>query len=314
MRPLRQTFCGVATTLCLLALPSFAQETEDMSQILAQGAKVEKLEGNFKFVEGPVWVPKGGYLLFSDIPADTIYRWREGKKSVSFRRPAGNTNGHALDHEGMLVSCQHNRLVTRTEKSGQLTILADRYEGKRLNSPNDLAIKSNGDIYFTDPVYGITPEQKELDFRGVYRLTPDKKLTLLVKDFVGPNGIAFSPDEKRLYVADSEVNHIRVFAVQPDGSLANGRIFADLKSPGVDGGADGMKVDEKGNIYATGPAGVWVFAPSGRLLGKILPPEVPANCGFGDKDFKTLYMTARTGLYRIRLQIPGNRLKAKVSR
>jgi gluconolactonase len=166
-------------------------------------------------------------------------------------------------------------------------------------------VKSEGSIYFTDPPYGIKPEQEELGFYGVYRLTSDGKLTLLVKDFVRPNGIAFSPDEKKLYVNDSEKGHIRVFDVKSDGTLENGQLFAELKDPSKQGVPDGMKVDQQGNVYSTGAGGIWVFSPSGNLLGRIEVPEVAANIGWGDDDYKTLYITASNSLYRIRLKIPG---------
>jgi gluconolactonase len=298
-----QVFIG--GVLIASALSGGSYTMSELKDILAEGAAIEKLAGDLKFTEGPVW-RADGHLLFSDIPADTIYQWTPGQPLKVFRKPCGNANGHTLDRQGRLISCEHSsRRVSRTEKDGTITTLADRYEGRRLNSPNDVVVRSDGSIYFTDPTYGIRPDQAELDFRGVYRIGTDGRLTLLVRDFVQPNGLAFSPDEKRLYIADSQVNHIRVFDVQPDGTLTNGRLFADMRSPGKDGAADGMKVDTQGRIFATGPEGVWVFAPDGKLLGKIIPPEVPANVAFGDKDYRTLYMTARTGLYRVRLKTPG---------
>ncbi|HZO88361.1 MAG TPA: SMP-30/gluconolactonase/LRE family protein [Chthonomonadaceae bacterium] len=276
------------------------------SDIMPEGAQLEKVAGGFQFVEGPIWTHRGT-LIFSDIPADTLYEWKGSAPPDVFRKPSHNTNGNTLDRQGRLISCEHtSRRVTRTEPNGAVTVLADRYEGKRLNSPNDVVVKSNGDIYFTDPPYGIKPEQEELGFYGVYRLTPHGKLTLLVRDFVRPNGLAFSPDEKRLYIDDSERQHIRVFDVRPDGTLANGRVFADMHGdkPGV---PDGMRVDSRGNVYCTGSGGVQVFAPSGKRLGVIAVPEVAANCAWGDSDAKTLYITASTGLYRIHLKIAGAR-------
>jgi len=299
--------CGLFCLL-LVALNGGSSREDGLRAIKDEGARIEKLAGGFKFVEGPVWDPRG-FLLFSDIPADTIYKWMPGKeKPEVFRHPCGNTNGHTLDREGRLISCEHSgRRVSRTEKDGKVVTLVDRYEGKRLNSPNDVVVRSDGSLYFTDPPYGIPKEQEELGFYGVYRLAPDGKLTLLTREFVRPNGLAFSPDEKRLYVADSQANFVKVFDVRPDGTLANGRLFADMRSPGKDGAADGMKVDVEGNLYFTGPEGVWIYSPEGRLLGKIIPPEVPANLAWGDSDYKTLYMTARTGLYRVRLKIAGIR-------
>lgn len=297
----KHAFGLAALALCLA--PSLRADT---AGVLAPNAKVEKVDGGFQFIEGPVWMAQG-YLLFSDIPADAIMKWKPGAKSKVWRKPSGHTNGNTLDYQGRLLSCEHDRRVTRTESNGKITVLASKYEGSKLNSPNDVVVKSNGDVYFTDPPYGIKPEQAELSFAGVYRIDKSGKITLLVRDFVRPNGIAFSPDEKLLYVNDTEGMHIRVFAVKPDGTLGEGRVFAELKEPGTEGAPDGMKTDVKGNVYCTGPGGVWVFAPSGKLLAKIRVAEPPANCAFGDSDFKTLYMTSRTGLYRIRLQNAGVR-------
>ncbi|MEL7036950.1 MAG: SMP-30/gluconolactonase/LRE family protein [Cyanobacteria bacterium J06592_8] len=273
--------------------------------IVDANSSLEKIADGFRFIEGPVWHPEG-FLLFSDIPDNTIYQWQPGESVKVFRKPSGNTNGNTLDLQTRLISAEHsNRRVSRTEADGEIVTIVSEYQGKKLNSPNDLAVKSDGSIYFTDPPYGIKPEQKELGFYGVYRISPDGNLTLLVDDFVRPNGIAFSPDETRLYINDSQEGHIRVFEVQPDGSLTNGRIFATQKDPDKKGVPDGMKVDTQGNVYSTGPGGVWVFSPTGEKLGIIETPETAANIGWGDADYKTLYITASSGLYRIRLNIPG---------
>ena len=283
------------------------QDKNSMEAIKDKSSEVEKLAEGFEFTEGPVWHP-GGFLLFSDIDGDTIYQWQENQKAEIFRRPSGKANGNTLDREGRLITAEHtNRRVSRTEIDGKIVTLADKYEGKSLNSPNDLVVKSDGSIYFTDPPYGIKKEQEELGFYGVYRLAPDGKLTLLVKDFVRPNGITFSPDEKKLYIDDSQESHIRVFDVNPDGTLTNGRIFAELKDPNKKGVPDGMKTDIQGNIYSTGPGGVWVFSPAGNLLGTIEVPEAATNLAWGDSDSKTLYITAGKSLYRIRLKIAGVR-------
>jgi sugar lactone lactonase YvrE len=279
----------------------------NLGEIIAPNTQVEKVAEGFKFTEGPVWHPDG-FLLFSDIPANTIYKWQPEQKTEIFRQPSGNANGNTLDRSQRLISAEHgNRRISRTEKDGQIVTLASHYQEKPLNSPNDLAIKSDDSIYFTDPPFGIEPEQEELGFSGVYRLAPDGTLTLLIKDFVRPNGIAFSPDEKKLYVNDSEKGHIRVFDVNPDGMLANGKVFAKLKPPSEEGAADGMKVDIKGNVYSTGSGGVWIFSPNGELLGIIKTPEPPANLAWGDSDYQTLYITARHSLYRVRLKIEGIR-------
>ncbi|MGH9439578.1 MAG: SMP-30/gluconolactonase/LRE family protein, partial [Terriglobia bacterium] len=275
-----------------------------------------------------------GYLLFSDIPANVIDKWSpDGKVSVFLEKsgftgtnpegvgyPINNgrrivillgSNAVTLDKQGRIVYCQHgNRAIVRLEKDGRRTVLASRYEGKRLNSPNDLVYKSDGSLYFTDPPFGLAKldkdPKKELPFNGVYRLA-NGKLQLLYKKFETPNGLAFSPGEKYLYIDDSATKTYWRFDVQPDGSIANGKLFYDMsgsKEPGV---PDGMKVDQKGNIYGVGPGGIWILSPQGKLLGNIDPPEDPSNLAWGDRDGKTLYITARTGLYRIRLNIPGIR-------
>jgi len=224
-----------------------------------------------------------------------------------FRTPSGHANGLTFDREGRLIACEHDRRVSRTEKNGSVVSLAEKFEGKRLNSPNDVVVKSDGAIYFTDPPYGLPggTEGKELDFNGVFRIAPDGKLGVVAKDFSRPNGIAFSPDEKLLYINDSEKMHIRVFDVQTDGTIANGRVFAELKEPGKPGAPDGMKVDGRGDVYCTGPGGIWIFSPDGKLIGKIPTPEVAANIAFGEEDRKTLYITAQTGLYLIKLKVAG---------
>ncbi|MBD2775720.1 SMP-30/gluconolactonase/LRE family protein [Iningainema tapete] len=294
--------CTLLLTL-LVVQQSNGNTRANIQGIMDSNAKVEKLSDGLKFTEGPVW-DKSGFLLFSDIPADTIYKLDNGKLSV-FRRPAGNPNGNTFDELGRLITAQHNRQLVRTEKDGKTTILAQNFQGKRLNSPNDVVVKSDGSIYFTDPPYGIDKGKEELGFYGIYRLTPNKNLVLLSKEMVRPNGLAFSPDEKTLYVTDSEQMHIRAFDVKSDGTLTNSRIFAELKEPKDKGVPDGMKVDVKGNIYCSGPEGVWVFSPKGQLLGKIFVPEVVTNLAWGDKDYKTLYITAGKGVYRIRLKIAG---------
>lgn len=271
--------------------------------------EVVRIAGGFRFTEGPVWL--GNCLLFSDIPNNRIVRWEsrpEGPWVTTYRWPSGNANGNTLDRHGRLVSCEHsNRRVTRTEPDGAITVLADHYEGKRLNSPNDVVVKSDGAVYFTDPPYGLPQmkEGKELDVQGVYRLSPDGKLTLLVDDFETPNGLCFTPDEKVLYINDSHTRkHIRRFTVNDDGSISGGEVFAEVPKdrPGT---VDGMKVDTDGRVYSTGPGGIWVFAPDGAQLAHIEVPEIPANLAWGDADWKTLYVTARTSLYRVRMKTQG---------
>ena len=288
---------------------NISANTSKTSDIVDENSKVEKLFDGFKFTEGPVWNPEG-FLLFSDIPADTIYKWntqdkdKEKNKPTIFRRPSGNANGNAYDNQGRLISAQHNRKLTRTEKDGKVTVLAERYNNKLLNSPNDIAVKSDDSIYFTDPPYGIKKEEEELGFYGIYRWD-NGNLTLLNKEMVRPNGIAFSPDEKKLYVSDSEKLHIKVFDVKPDGTLSEGKVFAELTGPTDKGVPDGMKVDTKGNIYATGSGGVWIFSPDGKLFDKINVPEKATNLAWGNQDYKTLYITAGNSVYRISLNVAG---------
>mgnify|MGYP005624496511 FL=1 len=262
--------------------------------------KVEKLAEGFQFTEGPVWVD--GYLLFSDIPADTIYKY-DGAAKV-FLKPSGHSNGLSLDRQGRLLLCEHDRWLTRLEDDGSKTVLADQYEGKRLNSPNDLAVKSDGSIYFTDPPYGLPDrtEGKELDYCGVYKLT-DNELTLLDDNIPLPNGLAFSPDEKTLYVADS--GSARVYAYDVTGGLENKRVFAELGAVDGTGAADGMKVDVDGNVFCTGPGGIHVMNPEGIMIGIIVCPEIPANIAWGGDDYRTLFITARTGLYSMKVLTGG---------
>ncbi len=268
---------------------------------LLDSAEVSRLATGFQFTEGPVWDASEGCLLFSDIPANRIYRWAPGEPVKIFREPSGNSNGLTLDRGGSLITCEHGtRRLGKLKKGGAHTVLADMYRGRRLNSPNDAVVKSDGSIYFTDPPYGIKPEERELEFQGVYRLDPDgQEPILLVENMERPNGLAFSPDESTLYIADSsDRRHVKAFDVEDDGTLANGRVFAEIRSE-LPGNPDGMKVDVEGNLYVA-TAGVWVFSEEGELRGVIEIPETPANLAWGDEDWRSLYVTARTSLYRVR--------------
>jgi len=325
----------LAVLVGVTALPIMGQQEQvgtvirtdpAIDKLISPGTKIEKVHGGFGFVEGPIWVRTGSYLLFSDLPKNAIMKWSpDGSVSV-FRKgifpgsyPDGvqiGSNGLTLDKQGRLIAAEHgNRRVSRIEKDGTVTVLADRYEGKRLNSPNDLVCRSNGDVYFTDPpgLYRSYPQgadvpKRELDFAGVYRVTAPGKVELVSKEVPYPNGIAFSPDEKKLYVASSRPEKFwMVYSVEANGSLSNGRKFFDATSIPGEGVPDGMKVDRAGNIYATGPAGIMVFSPDAKLLGTIQLPEIPANLNWGDADGKTLYITARTSLYRIRMNVAGVR-------
>jgi gluconolactonase len=273
-------------------------------RIAPTGATLEKLAGRFQFPEGPIWDP-AGFLLFSDFSANVIKKWTPDGKVTTFRNPSGNSAGLTLDGQGRLIACEiGSRRLSRTEKDGTVVTLADRYNGKRLHGPNDVVVRSDGSIYFTEESVDTGIEVQELPFSGVYRLSPDGKLALVADDFELPNGLAFSPDEKTLYIDDSYQLHIRAFDVSADGALANGRVFATSRSSYP----DGMKVDVEGNLYCACLGGaVEVFDPSGKRLGMIKVPEPAFNVGWGDADGKALYITAGTGLYRIRLNIPGNR-------
>lgn len=271
---------------------------------LIEAGDPEKIAGDFQFTEGPVWHPDG-FLLFSDIPAGRIYRYRPGGEAAVWREPSGNSNGLTLDRQGRLVACEHgNRRVSRTEADGSVRAIAERYEGRRLNSPNDVVVRSDGTVYFTDPPYGIQPEEREQPLNGVYRILPDGTLELVADDFDRPNGLAFSPDERTLYIDDSPRRHVRAFDVLPDGRLGGSRVVCDMDHP-QPGSPDGMKIDVEGHLYVAGATGVWVFEPDGTHLGVVATPERPANLAWGDADRQTLYITARTSLYRVRTKVRG---------
>jgi gluconolactonase len=294
--------------------------------LIPQDAVLEKLAEGFEWSEGPVWMPDG-YVVFSDIPNNAVMKWKEGQGLSVYLKPSGYTgqstrggelgsNGLLLDASDRLVLCQHgNRQVARVEKDGGWTVLVDRYRGKRLNSPNDAVYKSNGDLYFTDPPYGLVGKDREtlgeLGFCGVYRLGTDNRLTLLTDQMTRPNGIGFSPDEKTLYVAQSDPKRAiwMAYDVTDDGRITNGRVFFDAtdwvgKLPGL---PDGMAIDRSGNLFATGPGGVHVFAPDGSFLGRINPGVPTANCCFGE-DGSVLYVTADMYLCRIKTKTKGLRV------
>ncbi len=265
-------------------------------------AQVEKVADGFQFVEGPVW-KEGLGLLFSDINGNTIYRLSPDSGAVPYVRPSGNANGLALDAQGRLLAAQQgSRQVVRFERDGTQTILAGRFEGKRLNSPNDLIVKSDGSIWFTDPPYGISSGQEELGFYGIYRIDPSGVLQLLDRSLRRPNGIVFSPGEKKLYVNDSEARIIYVWDVVSDSLITNKRQFAFMN---VAGYADGMKVDADGRLFSAGPLGIWVFASDGTPLDTILVPGQTTNCNWGDADRKTLYITSGTAVYKTRPLLTG---------
>jgi gluconolactonase len=264
---------------------------------------VEKVGGGFTFTEGPVWIRSKGMLLFTDVAADTINQFQPPATITVFRGPTGRSNGLGLDPQGRLIASEgDNRRVTRTLADGTVVTVADRWQGKRLNSPNDNITRSDGTTYFTDPPYGLPPGQaRELDFQGVFRVDPAGTLHLESRDFNRPNGVALSPDEKTLYVDDTADNLVRKFPVRPDGSLGPATIFVAATG----GGGDGIAIDDAGNVYVATDGGVKVYRPSGAPWGTIAVPEVPSNCTFGGADRKTLYITAKTSLYRVVLRSPG---------
>ncbi|MCA9064136.1 MAG: SMP-30/gluconolactonase/LRE family protein [Planctomycetaceae bacterium] len=323
-------------------LPLFAQNTTNfpvighvdrfdpaVDDLIAADAEIEVLCGGFDWAEGPVWVPEadnrfGGYILFSDIPHNAIIKWQEGVGSSVFMKPAGytgvvdygrepGTNGLALDAAGRLVACEHGdrRISVLTKDGGKMT-LADRWEGRRFNSPNDLAIRSNGDIFFTDPIYGLPGHaedpRREVDFCGVYRIQPDGKVSVQSREISRPNGIAFSPDQKTLYVANSDGRDPvwRAFPVQDDGNLGEPTIFFDSRTDNNirPGGGDGLKVDQQGNVFATGPGGVLILSSAGKLLGRIVTGERIANVAWGN-DGSVLYLTSDMYLCRIQTKTHG---------
>jgi gluconolactonase len=339
---------GLATTLQLSAAESSAQalppqmQKPDPSkaypwigkierldpaidQLLAPHATIEKLARGFDWSEGPVWVKRGGYLLFSDVPNNIVYKWVPYVGTTEFLFPSGYTgekkrggepgsNGLTLDKQGRLVLAQHgDRQIGRLEKDGKIKTLAQFYKGRRFNSPNDLVYHSNGDLFFTDPPYGLEKNNadpaKELNFNGVFRLTPKGEVHLLVADLTFPNGIALSPDEGTLYVAISDPQQpvIMAYALSGDGKLWNGRVFFDASSltKGRKGLPDGLKVDKQGNLWATGPGGVLVISPEGKHLGTINTGEATANCAFGGADGSVLYITADEYLCRVQTLTQG---------
>ncbi len=296
-----------------------------LDALIPRDARIEVLAAGFAWSEGPVWVKDGNYLLFSDIPRNSVMKWTPEEGATVFLKPSGYTgvapwgrepgsNGLLIDKEGRLISCEHgDRRVSRLERGQGKRTLVDSYNGRRLNSPNDVVQKSNGDFYFTDPAYGLPKgfedPLRELDFAGVYRLTTDGKLTLLTREITRPNGIAFSPDEKTLYVASSDPDKAiwMAFPVKDDGTLGAGRLFKDVtamvgKHKGL---PDGMKIDRNGNLFATGPGGVHIYAPDGTLLGRLETGEATANCAWGD-DGSTLYITADMYICRVKTRTRGN--------
>jgi gluconolactonase len=278
--------------------------------VVGDTVTIERIATGFLFTEGPLWHPLERSLLFSDMPGNHLRKW-SAQGVMTFRKPCAQSNGLTWDRQGRLIVCEHaTSQVTRTESDGSSTVIAAHHDGKELNSPNDVVVKSDGGIYFTDPTYGRNeyfgnPRPLPRDFRGVYRAEPEGgKVALLADDFAQPNGLCFARDERQLFVNDTERRHIRVFDVCADGTIANSRVFAQTTGEGA-GAPDGMKIDSAGNIYCCGPGGIHVFDPEGICLGVIRMPEYTANFCFGDDDLRSLYVTASTSVYRLRVATPG---------
>ncbi len=287
---------------------------ERFKQVVGEGIELEQVATDFIFTEGAMWNGATRELVFSDMPGDIMRKWSAESGISVLRQPSSKTNGNYYDLEGRLISCEHaTSRVVREGADGTLSVLATHYEGKELNSPNDVIVKSDGAIYFTDPTYGRMDvfgllREQDLDFQGVYRIDPNSgDLSLLANDFQQPNGLTFSLDEQQLFVNDTDAGHIRVFDVAEDGSISGGEVWAVPEGAG-DGGCDGMKIDSEGNLYCTGPGGLHVYASDATCLGVIEVPEVAANFTWGDDDLQAVYITASTSLYRTRVNIPGRKI------
>lgn len=284
---------------------------ERFRDVVGAETVVEKLATGFEFTEGPIWHHRDKHLIFSDMPGNHMRRWSADSGIETFRKPSNMANGNAHDRKGRIVTCEHaTSQVSRTDLDGTITVLASHYDGKELNSPNDIVVKSDGGIYFTDPIfgrleyYGVQREQ-DLDFQGVYRIDGDGSgPTLLVGDFGQPNGLCFSVDESRLFINDTERGHIRVFEVRDDRSLSGGDVWAEVTGPG-DGAPDGLKVDINDNVYCCGPGGLHVFAPDATCLGVVQIPEVTANFNWGGEGMTDIFLTASSSLYRCASKTPG---------
>ncbi len=279
--------------------------------VVGKTVEFETLGTGFLFTEGPAWHAQGKYLLFSDMPGDHLRRWSAKDGVTTFRKPCNKSNGLTWDRQGRLLACEHaTSRVTRTEADGSITVLASHYAGKELNSPNDIVCRSDGAIFFSDPTYGRmeyygVPRPCEQACRGVYQVRENEQPILLVDDFSQPNGLCFSLDEKRLFVNDTDRQHIRVFEVRDDGTLYKGRVWAETTGSGQ-GAPDGMKIDSGGNLYCCGPGGIHVFGPDAVCLGVIQVPEGVANFTWGGEDLRSLFITASTSLYRIKVLVPGH--------
>jgi len=286
------------------------QRDPRLGAVVGPAVEFERIATGCKFTEGPLWHPGEGYLLWSDMPDDHMRRWSPKDGVTTFRRPCNMSNGLAWDRAGRLLACEHaSSRVTRTERDGRIVPIATHFEGKQLNSPNDIVCAADGAIYFTDPGFGRmeyygVKRDPDLDFQGLYRVGANAESpAVLAKDFGQPNGLCFSLDGRRLFVNDTERQHIRVFDLS-GGAVSGGAVWAETRGAG-DGAPDGMKIDSAGNVYCCGPGGIHVFDPAGVCLGVIQVPEYTANMAWGDADLRSLYITASTSVYRIRVAVPG---------
>lgn len=292
--------------------------TAELDELIDPAARVEQLATGFTFTEGPIWNPRGGYLLFSDIPENLRRRWAPGEGASIAHQPTNKSNGMTLDGDGNLLVCEHaTSRVVRERPDGTQEVLASHYRGRELNSPNDIIAGTDGSIYFTDPTYGRhespvgLARDLQLPFRGVYRIAPGEagnpQLVVAEDEFEMPNGLCLSPDGRTLYVDDTARGEVKAFTVADDGALRDGRLFASGVGPHPTGSPDGMKCDERGDVWVTGPGGVWIFDPAGRRLGVVGVPEKTANLNWGGPDWRELYLTAQTSLYRVATRVSGAR-------
>ena len=273
--------------------PSCGQDFSDL--------KIERVAAGYFFADGPAWSPEG-YLIFSDIPKSKMLKWIPGDPPAVLRENSNGAAGNAFDAQGRLYTCEtHARRVIRTDKKGRVEVLVERWQGKRLNAPNDIIVRKDGEIYFTDPAFGIQQESRELDFYGVYHLPRKGELEVIAKPRGRPNGIALAPNGRTLYVTNSDERNVRAYDLDKNGAASNERILISK----IDGVPDGLRVDEKGNLYVAAKR-VYAYSPEGKAIGDILLAETPSNCTFGDADLESLYITARTSLYRVRLNVKGS--------
>ncbi len=307
MKKLLSAFVILSLSFFLVSCAQEDQPQEASDSLLIEGSEPEIIAGPFDFTEGPYW-HSDGYLLFSDIPANMVYRWSEQEGVDVYVNPSGNSNGIQADIDGSILLAQHAGRVSRLMPDGELTVIADSFEGRRLNSPNDIAVHSNGNIFFTDPPFGVSDDKRELDFSGVYMLTPDGDLSVIYDEFNYPNGLVFSADENRFFLNDSETGDILVFEVDGDGVPYSPELFANIGEMGSGmGAADGMVTDMQGNLYSTGPAGITILNSAGEQINLITFDEQVTNLEWGGEESDILFITGRDNVYRLLMNTTGNK-------